>query len=331
MMRAMTAAAPAALGVLACCLIGFTAASPAAFAQAYPSKPVRVVIPWPPGGANDIAGRTVMLRMADSTGQPVVIDNRGGAGGTIGTDHVAKSAPDGYTLLVQSVTHVANAHLYQKLPYDTLRDFAPVALLTAQTAVLVVHPSLPVKSVKEFVALARARPDQLMYSTAGNGSIPHLSMALLGSMTGTTLVHVPYKGGGPQVVGLLGGEAQASLATIASVIAHIKTGRLRALGVASARRSPTLPDVPTIAESGVPGYELSPWIGLMAPATTPRPVIDRLNAEANRALKLPEVASTLSAQALDPWGGTPEEFGARLKADFAKYGKLIAMTGARVE
>ena len=329
-MKPIATVVPAALGTLGC-VLAWTCGQPAAFAQAFPSKPLRVVIPWPPGGANDIAGRTVMLRVADAIGQAVVIDNRGGAGGTIGTDNVAKSPADGYTLLVQSVTHVANAHLYQKLPYDTLRDFAPVALLTAQTAVLVVHPSLPVKSVKEFVALARARPDQLMYSTAGNGSIPHLSMALLGSMTGTKLVHVPYKGGGPQVVGLLGGEAQASLATIASVIAHIKTGRLRPLGVASARRSPTLPDVPTIAESGVPGYELSPWIGLMAPAATPRTVIDRLNAEVNRALKLPDVASTLSAQALDPWGGTPEEFGARLKADFAQYGKLIAMTGARVE
>ena len=234
-MKPIAAVVPAALGTLGC-VLAWTCGQPAAFAQqVFPSKPLRVVIPWPPGGANDIAGRTVMLRVADTIGQPVVIDNRGGAGGTIGTDHVAKSAPDGYTRLVQAVTHVANAHLYQKLPYDTLRDFAPVALLTAQTAVLVVHPSLPVKSVKEFVALARARPDQLMYSTAGNGSIPHLSMALFGSMTGTKLVHVPYKGGGPQVVGLLGGEAQASLATIASVIAHIKTGRLRALGVASAR------------------------------------------------------------------------------------------------
>ena len=202
-MKPIAAVVPAALGTLGC-VLAWTCGQPAAFAQqAFPSKPLRVVIPWPPGGANDIAGRTVMLRVADAIGQPVVIDNRGGAGGTIGTDHVAKSAPDGYTLLVQSVTHVANAHLYQKLPYDTLRDFAPVALLTAQTAVLVVHPSLPVKSVKEFVALARARPDQLMYSTAGNGSIPHLSMALFGSMTGTKLVHVPYKGGGPQVVGEL--------------------------------------------------------------------------------------------------------------------------------
>ncbi|MCX7199935.1 MAG: tripartite tricarboxylate transporter substrate-binding protein [Proteobacteria bacterium] len=202
-MRMITAALPAALGTLGC-VLAWTAGQPAAFAQAFPSKPLRIVIPWPPGGANDIAGRTVMLRVADMVGQPVVIDNRGGAGGTIGTGHVAKSPADGYTLLVQSVTHVANAHLYSKLPYDTLRDFAPVALLTAQTAVLVVHPSLPVKSVKDFVALARARPDQLMYSTAGNGSIPHLSMALLGSMTGTKLVHVPYKCGGPQVVGPAG-------------------------------------------------------------------------------------------------------------------------------
>ncbi|MBC7780703.1 MAG: tripartite tricarboxylate transporter substrate binding protein [Proteobacteria bacterium] len=301
------------------------------YAQGYPAKPVRVVIPWPPGGANDIAGRTVMQKVGEATGQTFIIDNRGGAGGTIGTDYVAKSLPDGYTLLVQSVTHVANAHLYRSLPYETLRDFAPVALLTAQTAVLVVHPSLPVKSVKEFIALVRSRPEQLMYSTAGNGSIPHLSMALLASTTGTRLVHVPYKGGGPQVVGLLGGETQASLATIASVIPHIRAGRLRALGVASARRSPTLPEVPTIAEAGVPGYELSPWIGLLAPAATPRTVVDRLNTEVNRALKVPDVALTLSGQALDPWGGTPEEFGARLKADFEKYGKLIALTGARVD
>ena len=314
--------------VLGACVL---AAAGAACAQAFPSKPVRVVIPWPPGGANDIAGRTVMQKVGESLGQAFIIDNRGGAGGTIGTDYVAKSQADGYTLLVQSVTHVGNAHLYKNLPYDTLRDFAPVMLLTAQTAVLVVHPSLPAKNVKEFIALARARPDQLMYSTAGSGSIPHLSMALLAATTGTRLVHVPYKGGGPQVVGLLGGETQASLATIASVIAHIRSGRLRPLGVASARRSATLPDVPTIAEAGVPGYELSPWIGLLAPSATPRPVIDRLNAESNRALKLPDVAQTLSAQALDPWGGPPEEFGARLKADYEKYGKLIALTGARID
>src|SRR5678815_3023246 len=303
-----------------------------AFAQSppYPAKPVRVVIPWPPGGGNDIAGRTVMQRVAESTGQTFPIDNRGGAGGTIGADLAAKSPADGYTIMVQSVTHVGNAHLYKKLPYDTLKDFAPVGLLTGQMAVLTVHPSLPVKSVKEFLALAKARPGEILYSTAGNGSIPHLSMALLESMAGIKLVHVPYKGGGPQVIALLAGESQASLATVASVIVHIKSGRLRAIGVTATQRTNALPQVPAIAET-VPGYEMSPWIGVFAPAGTPKPVIDKLNAEINKALKLPEVAQTLSAQALDPWTSTPEEFAARLKADYDKYAQLIKLTGAKID
>jgi tripartite-type tricarboxylate transporter receptor subunit TctC len=323
---------PAALGTLGC-VLAWTCGQPAAFAQqAFPSKPLRVVIPWPPGGANDIAGRTVMLRVADTIGQPVVIDNRGGAGGTIGTDHVAKSAPDGYTLLVQSVTHVANAHLYQKLPYDTLRDFAPVALLTAQTAVLVVHPSLPVKSVKEFVALARARPDQLMYSTAGNGSIPHLSMALFGSMTGTKLVHVPYKGGGPQVVGLLGGEAQASLATIASVIAHIKTGRLRALGVASARRSPTLPDVPTIAESGLPGYEAATFNAVLAPAAVPAAIVSRMHAAIAAAVKQPDLRGRMAELGIELMANaSPEEATAFVRSEVARMARLVKEAGIKAD
>jgi len=300
-------------------------------AQTYPSKPVRVVIPWPPGGGNDIAGRIVMARLSESMGQQFTIDNRGGAGGTIGSEVVAKAPPDGYTILVQSVTHVGNAHLYKKLPYDPLKDFAPVGLLTGQMAVLSVHPSLPVKSVQEFIALAKARPDEILYSSAGNGSIPHLAMALLAAMTGTKVVHLPYKGGGPQVIALLAGESQASLATVASVIVHIKSGRLRALGVSAARRSGALPDVPTIAEAGVTGYEMSPWIGVFAPAGTPRIIIDKLNAETNRALKLPDVAQSLSGQALDPWTSTPEEFGERLKADYVKYEQLIKLTGARID
>jgi tripartite-type tricarboxylate transporter receptor subunit TctC len=204
--------------------------------------------------------------------------------------------------MVQSVTHVGNAHLYKKLPYDTLKDFAPVGMLTGQMAVLTVHPSLPVKSVKEFIALAKARPNEILYSTAGNGSIPHLSMAL-----------------------------QASLATVASVIVHIKSGRLRAIGVSAAQRANALPDVPTIAEAGVPGYEMSPWIGVFAPAGTARPVIERLNAEINKALKLPDVAQSLSGQALDPWTSTPEEFAARLKTDYDKYAQLIKLTGAKID
>lgn len=300
-------------------------------AQVYPSKPVRVVIPWPPGGGNDIAGRIVMQKLSEALGQPLPIDNRAGAGGTIGSELMARAAPDGYTLMVQSTTHVANAHLYKKLSYDPLRDFAPVALLTAQPTALTVHSSMPVKSVREFIALAKARPDEILYSTAGNGSAPHMAMALFASMTGIKVTHVPYKGGGPQVIALASGETQASLAVVASVVSHIRAGRLRALGVSSLRRSGALPEVPPIAESGVPGYEMSPWIAVFAPAGTPRPVIEKLNGEINKVLKLPEVAHNLSSQGLDPWVGTPEELGARMKADYDKYGQLVKLTGARID
>ena len=300
-------------------------------AQTYPAKPVRVVIPWPPGGANDIAGRIVMQKVAEAMGQQFPIDNRGGAGGTIGSDLVAKAAPDGYTLMAHSTTHVGNAHLYKKLPYDTLGDFAPVGLLTVQSAVLTIHPSLPAKSVREFVALARSRPGEILYSSAGNGSIPHLGMALLASMTKTQMTHVPYKGGAPQVIALVAGESQASIATVASVVQHIRAGRLRALGLSAVRRSSALPDVPTIAEAGVPGYDMSPWIAVFAPAATPRAIIERLNTEINRALKLADVAQNLSTQGLDPWPSTPEEFAVRLKADYEKYGQLIKLTGAKVD
>ena len=302
-----------------------------AAAQSYPAKPVRVVIPWPPGGANDIAGRIVMQKVGEALGQQFPIDNRGGAGGTIGSDLVAKAAPDGYTLMVHSTTHLGNAHLYKSLPYDTLADFAPVGLLTVQSAVLTVHPSLPAKSVREFIALARARPGEILYSTAGNGSIPHLGMALLGAMTNTSYTHVPYKGGGPQVIALVAGESQVSLATVASVVQHIRAGRLRALGLSAIRRSSALPDVPTIAESGVPGYDMSPWIAVFAPAGTPRPIIDKLNGEINRALKLPDVTQNLSTQGIDPWPGTPDEFATRIKADYERYGKLINLTGAKID
>jgi tripartite-type tricarboxylate transporter receptor subunit TctC len=302
-----------------------------AAAQSYPSKAVRVVIPWPPGGSNDVVGRVVMQKVGELLGQQFVIDNRAGASGVLGSDIVAKSPPDGYTLMVHSTTHLGNAHLYKKLQYDTLKDFAPVGLLAAQPGALVVHPSLPVKSVKEFVALARARPGQINYSSSGNGSAPHLSMALFESMSGIKLVHIPYKGGAPQVTALVSGETQASLGTISTVVAQVKAGRLRALGVSSAQRSGTMPDVPTIAESGVPGYEMNPWIAVFAPAGTPREIVVRLNTEINKALKTPEVSKNLSSQALDPWFGTPEEFAARIKTDYEKYGKLIQLTGAKID
>jgi tripartite-type tricarboxylate transporter receptor subunit TctC len=305
--------------------------SAAVIAQTYPTKPVRVVIPWPPGGSNDVVGRIVMQRVAESTGQQFVVDNRAGAAGSIGADVVAKAPPDGYTIMVHSTSHVGNAHLYKKLPYDTLKDFMGVALLAAQPGALTVHPSLPVKNVREFIALAKKSPGTINYSSSGNGSAPHLSMALLVAMTGIKLVHVPYKGGAPQVTALVSGETQASLATVSTVLVHIQSGRLRALGVSSGKRSGVLPDVPTIAESGVPGYEMSPWIGVFTPAGTSKDIVNRLNAEINKALKTPEVSQLLASQALDALGSTPEEFDARIRADYDKYAKLIKLTGAQVD
>ena len=300
-------------------------------AQPYPSKPVRVVIPWPPGGSNDVVGRIALQKVAESLGQQFVIDNRAGAAGSIGADVVAKAPADGYTLMVHSTTHLGNASLYKKLPYDTLRDFVGVALLAAQPGALTVHLSLPAKSVREFIALAKSRPGQINYSSSGNGSAPHLSMALFISMAGIKIMHIPYKGGTPQVTALMSGETQASLATISTVLTHINAGRLRALGVSSANRSGVLRNVPTIAEAGVPGYEMNPWIAVFAPAGTPKDIVNRLNAEINKALKHPDVSLSLANQALDPWSATPEEFEARLRLDYEKYAKLINLTGATIE
>ena len=301
-----------------------------AAAQVYPSKAVRVIIPWPPGGGTTIAGRIVIQKVSDSLGQQFIIDNRSGASGTIGADLAAKAPADGYTLMLHTVTHIGNAHLYKKLPYDTLTDFVGVAMVAGLPCALTVHPSLPARSVKEFVALARSHPGKILYASAGNGSVPHLQMALLAAMTGARLVHVPYKGGGLAVVALISGETPASIPTIASAISYIKAGRLRALGVTSAQRTGALPDVPTIAEA-IPGYEMDPWIALFAPAGTTRPVVDKLNAEVNKALKLPEVVQALSGVGLEPWSSSPEELGARIKADYEKYGRLIKLTGASSE
>lgn len=301
-------------------------------AQNYPAKVVRVVIPWPPGGSNDVVGRVVMQKVSEALGQQFVIDNRGGASGSIGADVVAKAPPDGYTIMVHSTTHVGNAHLYgKKLAYDTLKDFTGVGMLSAQPGVLTVHPSLPVKTAKEFIALAKSRPGQINYSSSGNGSAPHLQMALLISMTGINIAHVPYKGGAPQVTALMAGETQASFATVGTVIHHIRNGKLRPLGLGSTKPSKALPNVPTLAESGVPGYDMSPWIGVFAPAGTPKPVIDRLNAEIVKALALPDVVKTLENQALDPAPSSVDQFNQTLKADYEKYGKLIKLTGAKIE
>jgi tripartite-type tricarboxylate transporter receptor subunit TctC len=312
-------------------LIALMLTAPAVVAQNYPAKTVRVIIPWPPGGSNDISGRIVFQKVTANTGQQFVIDNRGGAGGTIGADVVAKSPPDGYTIMVHSAAHITNAHLYKKLPYDTLNDFIGVTPLATQVGMLVVHPSLPAKNVKQLVALAKARPDQITYGSSGNGSFVHLSMALFDSMTNTKMIHVPYKGGGPAVVALVSGEIQAMIATVGSVLPHVRANRVRALGVTSAHRSKALPDMPTIAESGVPGYEFTAWIAVFVPAKTPRPIVDKLGAEIKKALDNPDIEKSLSAQTLDPMYMTPEQFATRLKADYETNAKLVKLTGLKID
>ena len=302
----------------------------AAFAQNYPVKPVRVVIPWPPGGANDVVGRVVAQRLSENLGQQFVVENRGGASGTIGADFVAKGPTDGYTMMVHSATHVANPHLYRKLPYDTLKDFTGVTALAVQVGMLVVHPSLPVKTTKEFIALGKARPGQVVYGSSGSGSFVHLAMALLNATTSTQMIHVPYKGGGPATIALASGETQAMTATIGSLIPHIDSKRVRAVGVTSAKRVKQYPDVPAIAES-VPGYEFVAWIGAFVSAGTPRPLVDRLNAEIRKALEHPNTAKILSAQTLDPMPMSPEEFAKLLKADYDKYQRVIKLSGAKLD
>jgi len=299
-------------------------------AQAYPTKPVRVIIVFPPGGSNDVVGRIVFQKMSDQMGQQFVIDNRGGAAGTIGSEVVANSPPDGYTIMVQSTTHVANAHLYKKLPYDVLNDFIGITPLAVQVGMLVVHPALPARTGKEFVALARKHPGEIVYASAGNGSYVHLSMALLASMMDLKMILAPYKGGGPASIAMVSGATQAMLATIGSLLNHIKDGKVRALGVSSEKRAAQFPDVPAIGEF-VPGYEFTAWVGTFAPKGTPRPIIDKLNAELKNALADPGVASKLSGQTLDPMHMTPEQFASRLKSDYDKYEKVVRISGARVD
>jgi tripartite-type tricarboxylate transporter receptor subunit TctC len=301
--------------------------SSGAVAQAYPTKAVRVIVVFPPGGSNDVTARIVFQKVSEMAGQQFIIDNRGGAAGTIGADVVAKSPPDGYTVMVQSATHLANAHLYKKLPYDTLGDFIGITTLARQVGILVVHPSMPVKTTREFVALAKKRPGDIAYGSAGNGSFVHLTMALFNSMTDTKMVHVPYKGGGPLGVAMVGGEVQTAIQTIGSIFGHLKAKRLRPLGVTSDTRTTQFPDVPAIAEA-VPGYEFTAWVGSFVPAGTPKPIVDSLNAVLRKARADRDVASKLSAQTLDPMPMSPEQFAKRLKSDYDKYEKVIKISGA---
>ena len=256
-----------------------------------------------------------------------MLDNRAGAAGTIGADLVAKAPPDGYTLMVHSATHVANATTYKSLAYRTLEDFTPIAFISAQPAVLLIHPSLPVKSVSEFIALAKKRPGEINYASSGNGSSPHLAMALFTMSANVRLTHVPYRGGPPSITSLLAGETQASVATLPNALPHLNGGRVRALGVTTPKRFSGAPAIPTIAESGLPGYEMNPWISLFGPAGLRRELVEQLNGVISKGLRDPAVAKTMVNQGLEPWIGTPEQLAARMRVDLDKYAKLIRVSG----
>ncbi|HET7765088.1 MAG TPA: tripartite tricarboxylate transporter substrate binding protein [Burkholderiales bacterium] len=308
--------------VLAAALAGSFANS--VFAQNYPSKPIRLIVPFAPGGGNDNVARLVGKRLGEGLGQPVVVDNRPGAGGVVGAELAAKSAPDGYTLFLGGVgSHAINPNLVKNLPYDPVRDFAPVELLAQAPLVLVVHPSVPARDIAEFVAYARRNPGKLNFASNGNGSSSQLAAVMFDSMAGIDMVHVPYKGLSPALTDLLSGQVQLMFSSVVAILPHIKAGKLRGLAVTGTKRLALLPGLPTIAESGFPGYQASSWYGILAPAGTPRDIVARLNAELAKALERPEVRSSLLAEGAEPAGGTPEAFAAHIRAEKERLGRVI--------
>ena len=295
-----------------------------AVGQHYPSKPIRIIVAYTPAGATDILARAVGQKMSESFGQPVIIENRPGANGNIGTDVAAKATPDGYTLLmVTAGTHGINPSLYRKLPWDAVKDFAPVSLVAMVPNILVVNNSVPVKSVKEFIAHLKANPGKFNYGSPGNGSTAHLSMELFKTMTGTNMQHIPYKGSAGVLTDVMGGQIIGTMDNLPPYLPQVKAGKIRALAVSTAKRSPAVPDIPTVAEAGVPGYNSGSWFGLLAPAGTPKPVIDKLAAETQHILKLPDVAERLSGLGAEPVGDRPEQFAVHIKSEIAKWSKVI--------
>ena len=303
----------------------------AVFAQGFPVKAVRLIVPYAPGGGVDIMARIIAPRLGEGLGQQIVVDNRPGGGTIIGTDLVARAAPDGYTLLMANPAHAANPALRVKLPYDSLKDFAPVGLVALSSSVLVVHPSLPVRTAGDLVRLAKSKPGQLNYASGGTGSAIYLAMESFKSTTGIDVVHVPYKGAAPALTDVIGGQVPMMFTTTPASLAHIKSGRLRALGASSGKRLPLLPDVPTIAESGYPGFELNDWYGVLAPAATPRTIIDRLNAAINKALTAADVRERISGLGAEPASSTPDQFGERLTHEVARWAKVIKTPVANLD
>src|SRR5256885_1338226 len=303
-----------------------------AHAQVYPARPVRMIVAYRPGGGTDIVGRMVAQKRGESRGRSVVVENRGGASGNIGTELAARAAPDGYTILMGNVApNAINVNLFKNLPFDPVADFAPVSLVASTPNMLVVHPSTPARTVQELIALAKAKPGTLNFASAGVGSSSHLAGELFRVLAGAAIVHVPYKGAGPAMVDVLSGQVQLYFATMPAAMPHVKSGKLAPVAVTSARRSQALPDLATIAESGVPGYEASTWYGALAPAHTPPAVIARLHAEIVKVLADPALRARLADQGFEPVGNSPEEFGAYIRSEIAKWGKAIPDAGIRPE
>jgi tripartite-type tricarboxylate transporter receptor subunit TctC len=303
-----------------------------ALAQTYPAKPVRVIVPYPPGGGNDILGRLFAAKLGERTGQSFVVENRPGAGTMIGTEAAAKSAPDGYTLLLSSIaTHALSPNLYSRVPYDPVKDFAPITLLGIAPTVMVINKDLPVKNLAELIAMAKAKPGELTYASGGNGTPPHINGEVFKAVAGVDLLHVPFKGGGPALADLAAGRVNVMLDTAASAMSHVRAGRLRALALSAPRRSPEYPDLPTFAEAGLPGYETNAWYSMHAPAGTPDPIVRRLNAELVAILKEPDIVTRFKQLSTEPVGNSPEEFGAFVKAELDKYARIIKGAGIKLD
>ena len=302
-----------------------------AIADEYPSKPIRFVAPYPPGSVTDILARIIGQKLTESWKQPVIVENRGGGGSVIGTDIVAKAPPDGYTILLVAPDLAINQSLRGKLPYDAEKSFAPVTLLVFGPTVLCVHPSLPVSNLRELIAYAKSRPGQLSYASGGNGTVGHLGMELLKHMAGIDMVHVPYKGTAAVVTAVLSGEVQVAFAQMATVRPQFLSGKLRVLAVASGVRAQAMPDLPTVAEAGLPGFKADVWFGVVAPAGTPSAIVSRLNSEIGRIIRMPDVREQLLPQGIEPVTNTPEEFAALIHTEIAKWAELVKRTGARVD
>jgi tripartite-type tricarboxylate transporter receptor subunit TctC len=301
-------------------------------AQNWPTKPVRFIVPFTPGGGNDTIARLVGQKLSAALGQQVIVDNRAGAGGTIGAEAAARSAPDGYTIFLAGVaTHGINPNLRSKLPYDPVKDFQPVSLIASAPLIVVVHPSLPVRNTRDLIALAKSKPGQVTYASNGAGGSSHMAVELFNMMTGTKMLHVPYKGLSPALTDLISGQVQVMFSSAVAMLPQVKSGRLRAIAMTGAKRSPALPDVPTVAESGVPGYETGSWYGVVAPAGTPKPIVGRLAQEIAAISKSPEVNHRLVEDAAIPVGSTPEEFGAFIRKELARWAKVVQQGHISVE